>query len=271
MKAFDTVHHKLLLQKLKVYQLPEKVISLISSYLSDRKQLTIVNSKKSSILPITHGVPQGSILGPLLFLIYINDLPLAIRCESELFADDTTLHDSKENIILLRDSLQADINSLQKWCELNHMAIHPVKTKAMLITCWQKRQVIDVLPFSLSFNNQKISVESKHKLLGVIVDHNLLWSEHIRATGNIISKKLYQLAQIKNFLPQHAKKLFFHAYIMSLISYCSTLWDSCSNNARTPFDRLHKRAVKNILNKAYLTDGNLYQNFRTKSQNDKTK
>ena len=134
------------------------------------------------------------------------------------------------------------------------MAIHPVKTKAMLITCWQKRQVIDVLPFSLSFNNQKISVESKHKLLGVIVDHNLLWSEHIRATGNIISKKLYQLAQIKNFLPQHAKKLFFHAYIMSLISYCSTLWDSCSNNARTPFDRLHKRAVKNILNKAYLTD-----------------
>jgi hypothetical protein len=154
----------------------------------------------------------------------------------------------------LTKSLQENINALQTWCERNHMAIHPAKTKAMLITCWQKRQVIDVLPFKLSFNLQTIMVESTHKLLGVTIDHNLLWSEHIRTVGKIISKKLFQLAQIKNFLPQHAKKLFFHAYIMSLMNYCSTLWASCSNNARTPFDRLHKRAVKAILNKNQLTE-----------------
>ena len=258
-KAFDTIHHKLLLQKLRIYRLSDKTIALLESYLKNRLQMTIVNNKPSAFLPMTHGIPQGSVLGPLLFLIYINDLPLSIKGDCELFADDTTLHANNEKIHPLTESLQTSLNNLQTWSDLNHMSVHPDKTKAMLVTSWQKRQNIKDNPFHLHYNNQAIEITDTHKHLGVTIDNNLTWSDHISSISKMISKKLFQLAQIKNFLPQHAKKLFFNAYILSLINYSSTLWCSTSNNSLKPINRAHKRAVKAVLNKRHLSS-NDYKN-----------
>ncbi len=189
MKAFDTISHELLLRKLKLYGLSANTIELLSSYLSHREQITVANNKASSTQTITHGVPQGSVLGPLLFSIYINDLPLAITGACEMFADDTTIHSSDADLHKLTASLQESLNCLQKWSELNHMAIHPTKSKAMLITTRQKRQNLKSTPFTLYFGNQPIQEEENHTVLGVTIDNNLTWSKHISAISKTISKK----------------------------------------------------------------------------------
>ena len=140
--AFDVIDHDLLLRKLTLYGLSNDTLHLISSFLSNREQLVCINTIKSDFLPIKYGIPQGSVLGPLLFSLYINDLPLFIKPLCELFADDTTIHSSHSNLYNLLLSLQESINNLLQWTELNHMSLNSYKTKYMTITTRQKRQNI---------------------------------------------------------------------------------------------------------------------------------
>ena len=111
-KAFDVIDHDLLLRKLTLYGLSNDTLHLISSFLSNREQLVCINTIKSDFLPVKYGIPQGSVLGPLLFSLYINDLPLFIKALCELFADDTTIHSSHSNLNNLLLSLQESINNL---------------------------------------------------------------------------------------------------------------------------------------------------------------
>ena len=133
-KAFDLVDHEILIHKLKLYHFSEKSVNLFSSYLSDRKQQVKVKNNSSEMLPITTGVLQGSILGPILFLLYINDIAFTSNTGStDLYADDTTLYESAQNIFDLQHNLQVRLDSVRSWCMLNNMALHPTKTKCMLI------------------------------------------------------------------------------------------------------------------------------------------
>ena len=141
-KTFDLVDHNLLLQKLRLYKCDENSLSWFNSYLSNRTQMVSINNKVSSSEPIKFGVPQGSILGPLMFFIYfffINDLPLVLEntiTSTDLYADDTTVYDIQTNVQTLERNLQ---NSLlkKKWCRENGMIINTDKTKVMLITSRQ--------------------------------------------------------------------------------------------------------------------------------------
>lgn len=249
-KAFDVINHSLLMRKLELYKTSLQFQNIISSFLCDRKQCVIVNNERSNIEPIIFGVPQGSVLGPLLFSIYVNDLPLYIKCQSEMFADDTSLLSDDSDANCLTTKLQDNIEKLIKWTHFNHMSLNAVKTKCMYICARQKRQKMKSAFKPLFIKGKLIEEVDSHKMLGVIIDKNLTWTEHISDLGKRLSKKIFQLSKIKHFLDEKSRKLFFSAHILSLIDYASTLWDTCSESNLKVINRLYKRGVKLIMSKS---------------------
>ena len=246
-KAFDVIDHNLLIKKLLLYGLSSKTVKFLSSFLGSRRQKVYQSMMCSEFLPIEYGVPQGSILGPILFSIYINDLPLYISSNCELFADDTTLHNTHKHANSVCAELQKDLLKLETWAKLNHMALHPQKSKFMLITTRQKRQNINYNLQELFLSGKTLEEVDAHKLLGLTIDKNLSWSSHVSYLTKKLSRKVFQLNRIKHFLDQHTRKLFFHAYIQPDIDYASTCWDLASQNCLKPLQRLYKRSLKVIL------------------------
>ena len=172
-KAFDLVDHTLLLKKLKYYKISEETISWFSSYLLGRNQKVFVNNVLSESENVICGVPQGSILGPLLFLIFINDLPLNINnVLTDLYADDTTLYYIDKSEAYIEQQLQCALLKLSEWCKENGMLINTTKTKVMLITTPQRRFYLNNYNPQLTYNNEQLSVVACEKILGVFIDNN---------------------------------------------------------------------------------------------------
>ena len=249
-KAFDVINHTLLLRKLKLYKLTPEFIYLISSFLSERKQLVITNDQTSQLMPVRYGVPQGSVLGPLLFSVYVNDLPYFVNCKCEMFADDTSMHASDSDPCRLSNILQNNINKLINWTQLNHMSLNAQKTKCMYVSARQKRQKMKSDFKPLFIDNKSIEEVDSHKILGVIIDKNLTWTDHVMSLGKRLSNRILQLSKIKKFLDNHSRKLFFCGHILPIIDYASTLWDNCSETNLKFIHRLYKRALKLILLKS---------------------
>ena len=249
-KAFDVLDHKLLLRKLELYKFSDALLSFIKSFFTNRSHAVFLNNKHSELQHQKFGVPQGSVVGPLLFSLYINDLPLHIKSSCELFADDTTIHSSNSNHVHLSNSLQEDIGRLDAWSLLNHMSLNDKKTKYMIVTTRQKRQNLNGVTHPLFIQNKQIDEVQTHKLLGITLDNNLTWSSHVRTLCKSVSQKLFQLSKIKHFLDLESRKHFYYAHIQSCIDYASTLFDTCSANTLKPLARLHKRAIKVILLKS---------------------
>ena len=246
-KAFDVINHSHLIKKLTLYNLSSESLNFISSFLTDRQQLVESNSKRSKPTPIQFGVPQGSVLGPLLFSIYINDLPLHLQCCSEMFADDTSLQANSSNSKELVATMQSNIDNLVDWTETNHMALNAQKTKCMYVTTRQKRQKLQSGFPPLYVKNEIVEEVSSHKVLGITIDKDLSWIDHLNDLRKRLSKRIFQLAKIKNFLDLHSRKLFFHGHILSLINYASTVWDNSSQSNLKQISSLHKKAIKLIL------------------------
>ena len=181
-KAFDVIDHNLLLRKLALYGRSDCEMDLFSSYLSNRQQCVSADAH-TSLSTLMYGIPQGSVLGPILISLYINDLPLC-----ELFADDTSFHDYHTDLNTPHASLQNSLENLIDWTDINHIALHPDKTKFMLITTRQERQ--NVVSFFNPLTVQGITIEEvqKHKVLGVIIDNNLFWTQHV----NSLCKKIHK-------------------------------------------------------------------------------
>ena len=198
-KAFDVLDHELLLRKLNLYQFSDTLLSLIKSFLTNRKHVVSINNKHSKSHDQKFGVPQGSVLGPLLFSLYINDLPLHITSSCELFADDTTIYSNHSDHAQLSNNLQKNISYLTNWTEHNHMSLNEKKTKYMIITTRQKRQNLTKAT-SLNIGGKQIEEVDVHKVLGLTLDNNLSWSSHIRNLCKIVSQKVFQLSQIEYFL-----------------------------------------------------------------------
>ena len=195
-KAFDVIDHSLLLRKLNIYNFSEQASSVIRSFLSNRQQCVCLDRTYSKSSIQKFGVPQGSVLGPILFLLYINDLPLSITETCELFADDTTIHTSHSDLNVLFTNLQENINQLVNWTELNHMSLNDQKTKFMVITSRQKRQNLSTSMPNILVNNTTVDEVCTHKILGVTLDNNLCWTPHINILSKRISQKIFQLSKI---------------------------------------------------------------------------
>ena len=287
-KAFDLVDHKILLEKLNLYlgqpcvssklavvpsarscvSAPQlaSVSSFFESYLSDRHQYVSVNGVSSTMGAVDRGVPQGSVLGPLLFNLFINDMPLHIeddKVDCDLFADDATLHTPDKNIHAVNNRLQNGLNDMSEWCTKNRMAIHPTKTECMVITSWQKRQhecELDPLELKLSLQGQPIAQVSHHKLLGVIIDEDLRWQHHIDRMCKKISSNLYLLAKLRPFVDVKSRLMFYNAHIKSHFDYASTVWDGSADVHIGRLDSLNRRAAKLISDlNGSTTDQKLYQ------------
>ena len=190
-KAFDTVNHNILLQKLTKLGIRNKCLDLITNYLSDRCQKTVVNGIESDHKTISCGVPQGSVLGPLLFLFYINDLcNIITNCKPYLYADDTVLVTSAPNVYTAHLNLQHDLENVTNWCKGNKLSINVKKTKGMLLgTRSMVKKRTNVPP--LKIQNSTIDLVFQYKYLGVTIDEILSFRSHLNNTIKIVTKSLY--------------------------------------------------------------------------------
>ena len=192
-KAFDKVWHKGLLYKLKRIGITGKLLDWIESYLSNRKQCVVINGTKSEILQLNAGVPQGSVLGPLLFLIYINDLCDGLSSEVFLFADDSSIfHNVNNDITACTNKMNKDLEIINKWAHKWLLSINAIKTIFILFSTKRPHQTIPPLKLGMSTLQQVFS----HKHLGLTLTPNLSWKEHI---SNIISKANKRLFKMKAF------------------------------------------------------------------------
>jgi hypothetical protein len=250
-KAFDLVNHKTLIQKLTVYQLITDTLAFLTSYLERRTQHVYVNGKSSQEGVIEHGVPQGSILGPLLFSVFINDLPLHITDSSvtcSLFADDGTLDVSSSKVTSMVKSLQDSLNDVSEWCQNNSMIPNPTKTKCMLITTRQKHQ-LNPPPLQLTLNGQPVEQVKEQRVLGISLDEKLCWQGHITKLCKIVSKNVFLLSKLRYFTDEPTRKLFYYAHVQPHLDYASSIWDGSSEANLKSLNSLHRRAIKLIVDR----------------------
>ena len=210
-KAFDTVNHQILLSKLDHYGIRVVADQWFSSYLSNRYQSVILNGEISARKPITCGVPQGSILGPLLFLIYINDMYLSVQSSMVYhFADDTNLMCSSKSLKKLRIALNKDLSLLYEWLCANRLSVNTGKTEFIVFR--PPRHNLDIR-LTLKFNKIKLFESSKIKYLGLILDNKLNWKPHITELRKKLGRAVGMLYKIRALCPKSVvRSLYFSLF-----------------------------------------------------------
>ena len=254
-KAFDLVDHEILLHKLKLYNFSINSIEIIRSYLTSRHQIVKIGNNESSRRLIRSGVPQGSILGPILFLIYINDLSFQIKDSMvDLYADDSTLYTKGVSLQKIEHNLQISLNKVTNWCTKNNMAINAQKTKCMVLGSSTKLRKSNEM--NMYVNNVRIQNVNSHKLLGVILDESLTWNLQVDAVVKKVNSKIALLKRINYFLNEHMRILFYNAYILPVFDYCCSIWGKGTQKHQKKMTILQKRAAKIILFKPFTTPSN---------------
>ena len=254
-KAFDVINHEILLSKLHCYGIRGVANNWFKNYLTDRVQYVEIEGYKSSYSQIKCGVPQGSILGPLLYLIYVNDICFSCNASILSFADDTTIYVSDSNIDILYNNANVLINCLFKWFCSNRLSLNLHKTKYIVIR-----------PPSLKgdFSQKHILIENTHlhrigkdcdekaaKFLGILIDENLTWKNHLSHINTKVSRALFSLKQVKHFVPKQCMKTLYYSLIHSHLSYGILAWGNATQSALRQTTLLQKRAIRLINNAKY--------------------
>ena len=243
-KAFDCLPHDLLIHKLNAYGLSDPASTLILDYLSNRKQCVKLGNSTSPWAEITKGVPQGSILGPLLFNVFINDIFFFVdRSSLYNYADDNTLTYAHKDPAVLREVLESDSCGLINWFAENNMKANPDKFQVLAIGT--KSQKLD-LEFNLG--QTTLTCDKEVKLLGVTVDFKLSFKPHISNICKKASRQLNVLNRIGKHLNLQCRLMIYHSFILSNFNYCPLIWHFCSKQDTQKMEKIQERALRFIYN-----------------------
>ena len=237
-KAFDTVDHKILLHKLEYYG-----IRGICNYLSDRKQFVSINGYNSDLMPFDCGVPQGSVLGPLLFLIYINDLHKAIQyCKVHHFADDTNLFHTSKSVKKLNKLVNRDMKHLNNWLSANKISFNEEKTELVIFKS-PRKVLVDEIKIKLS--GKSLYPSNSIKYLGIKIDRLLHWHDQVNSITVKLNRANKLLLKIRNYVNMKTLRNIYFAIFDSHLSYSRIVWAQNINTVRRLII-LQKKALRMI-------------------------
>ena len=247
-KAFDSIHHSILLAKLEIYGIRGLPYKLIQSFLSQRQQYTMISGNKSETEDITCGVPQGSTLSPILFLIYINDFHLATTMNVNLFADDAQVSASNSSPALLESYVNEEFKKIFNWLNANQLCLNVKKTSYIIFS--NKKSSIN---FNITIGNQTISRVTKAKYLGITIDQNLTWRPHIQILKGKLASACWALYNLKSLVSSFTLKSIYYALVYQHLQYGISCWGSAAESNLQSLITLQKRSIRYISNASRLT------------------
>ena len=251
-KAFDTLNHTILLEKLHYYGVKGTANNWFRSYLTDRKQFVSIENHQSDQMSLNTGVPQGSILGPLLFLIAMNDIHEASnKFHTVLYADDTSLieplctfdatpHSGAYDKQRISININNELQRVYDWLCVNKLSLNIPKTKFMIFH-YRQRNITNFIP-DIIINGNKIEHVAEFNFLGVVLDENLSFEPHINKIANKISRTLGTLSKLKRYLPQHTLVMLYNTLILPHLQYAILCWGYKTSR----LFKLQKRAMRTI-------------------------
>ena len=243
-KAFDTVNHKILLTKLEHYGIRGIALKWFESYLTNRKQFVFVNGESSEVKDILCGVPQGSVLGPLLFLLYINDLPnVSEKLMFYLFADDTNIYFESKSLNLLEKVVNEELKHLSLWLKVNRLALNIQKTNFLIFRSYKKPMTQNV---TIKLDKKALMQKDNIKYLGVLVDEHLSWKQQISNVSKKVSRSVSILFKLRYYMNTSMLKGLYYSLVYSHLVYGIEVWGSACDTNLDKIIVLQKKAIRVI-------------------------
>ena len=253
-KAFDTVNHDILLKKLELYGIRGIALNWFRNYLTNRQQYVIYEETKSELETITNGVPQGSVLGPILFIIYINDIDMSTPFfEYIMFADDTNAFSAHKSLDFLVTNTNTELNKLSEWLTVNKLSLNVQKTNYMLIKPRQRQVDRDVL---VELSGYPLTRVDDVKFLGVMLSSSLSWSSHIKSIRGKLARNVGVLSRLQNILSESSLRLLYGTLILPYLNYCLLNWGNAPQCHLNSLIVLQKKAVRIITHSSPLSHSN---------------
>ena len=249
-KAFDSVNHEILLAQLQHYGVRGVPLNWFKSYLEDCTQYTEVNNTSSQILPIKNGVPQGSVLEPLLFLVYINDLHNVVQySDIHHFADDTNLLYSSKSLKHINKKVNFELKNIFHWLRANRISLNTSKTDLILFRS-KRKQITKHLNFRIS--GQKIKIACKTKYLGLLLDENLNFKSHIDSLKTKLRRANCLLSKIRPYVRKDLLRTIYYALFDSHLRYGCQIWGQCQIQSLHNLQVLQNKALQILNFRGYL-------------------
>ena len=257
-KAFDTVNHKILVKKLEYLGISGKMLKLLKNYLENRKQSTLANGITSKSVRVTCGIPQGSTIGPLMYIIYMNDVYTSLKCcKYKLYADDTVLYMSGE-IDCITNQLCDDLKSFKTWCDKNKLTLNVKKTK--YITFGLKSQTRKITNHIVTIGNIRVERVHSYKYLGITLDLNMNFKKHMENCIKYATYKTFLLSKVRKYITTAAAIRVYKTMILPLIDYGDILYDGTNSFLLKKIQTLQNRCLRICQYKNYhITVKNLHE------------